>query len=340
MALSQLEIMRQRLKEDQDRKNGVATRTTKYQDNTIYPFWDIPENSSTVLRLLPDADTTNPYIWAERLMIELPFPGVKGQIGSRPFTVKVPCMEMYGEQDPIIVETRPWWDIEDYKAKAQTYWKKCSFIFQGFVVENGLKDEESPENPIRRFLIGPQIQQIIKDYVLDSRVKHLPTDYVNGIDFIIKKTSKGKYNDYALSRFDMSSRPLSEEELEAIDKYGLFNLKDFLPKKPTPEEKALIWEMFEASVNELPYDNDRFGSYYKASGNDRSGKSVSTTASTVTPKPVAAPVKSEVVDEEERVSSKPVIETPVATEKETSSEPAGGRSRAEDILAMIRNRDA
>ena len=66
-------------------------------DNAIYPFWNIKEGESATMRFLPDGDETNTFFWKERLMIKLPFAGIKGETDSRPVQVQVPCMEMYGE---------------------------------------------------------------------------------------------------------------------------------------------------------------------------------------------------------------------------------------------------
>ena len=65
-------------------------------DNAIYPHWNISEGSEAVVRFLPDKDPNNTFFWTERNMIKLPFAGIKGQTDSRPVTVQVPCMEMYG----------------------------------------------------------------------------------------------------------------------------------------------------------------------------------------------------------------------------------------------------
>ena len=46
--------------------------------------------------------------------------------------------------------------LEDMGRK---YWKKRSYIFQGFVNENPL-NETAPENPIRRFVIGSKFNII------------------------------------------------------------------------------------------------------------------------------------------------------------------------------------
>ena len=63
-------------------------------DKAIYPFWNIDEGTSTVLRFLPDGDPNNTFFWVERQMIRLTFPGVVGG-EQKPVTVQVPCMEMY-----------------------------------------------------------------------------------------------------------------------------------------------------------------------------------------------------------------------------------------------------
>src|SRR5210317_1336202 len=79
-------------------------------DNAIYPFWNIPENSTSIIRFLPDGDASNTYFWRERQMIRLEFNGVKGDPESRKVTVQVPCNEMWGPVGscPILSEVRPW----------------------------------------------------------------------------------------------------------------------------------------------------------------------------------------------------------------------------------------
>ena len=47
----------------------------------------------------------------------------------------------------------------------------------------------TPENPIRRLIIGPQIFQIIKQALMDPDMEELPTDYTGGVDFRLNKTS-------------------------------------------------------------------------------------------------------------------------------------------------------
>jgi len=62
-------------------------------DKAIYPFWNIDEGTSTVLRFLPDSDPNNTFFWVERQMIRLTFPGIVGG-EQKPTTVQVPCINV------------------------------------------------------------------------------------------------------------------------------------------------------------------------------------------------------------------------------------------------------
>ena len=303
-------------------------------DSAIYAHWNIPEGSTARIRFLPDADPKNSFFWVERAMIKLPFAGIKGQADSKPVIVQVPCMEMYGEACPVLAEVRPWFKDPSLEEMGRKYWKKKSYLFQGFVRENALADDKSPENPIRRFVISPQIFNLVKNALLDPEMENLPVDYQAGLDFNIKKTSKGGYADYSTSTWARKESALTAQEAAAIDQYGLFNLSDFLPKKPSDVELKVIKEMFEASVDGQPYDGDRWGSYYKPAGFQASGNASAapTLASTSVPIDVpAAPATTNIPFEpdEPAAPTAPVQAAPAA---------APGSQRAEDILAMIRNR--
>src|SRR5210317_1957364 len=234
-------------------------------DNAIYPHWNIPEGSTAAVRFLPDGDPNNTFFWAERLMIRLPFNGVKNDMNSKPVVVQVPCVEMWNETCPVLSEVRGWFKDSSLEEMGRKYWKKRSYIFQGLVRENPLQ-EDAPENPIRRFIIGPQIFNIIKGALMDPDMENIPTDYVNGTDFRLAKTMKGQYADYSTSKWARKESALSEEQLAAVDTHGLFDLKDFLPKKPTAEEVDVIYNMFQDSVNGELYDSDKYGNFFRPIG--------------------------------------------------------------------------
>lgn len=306
-------------------------------DNAIYPHWNIAEGTSAKVRFLPDADSKNTFFWIERAMIKLPFAGIKGQADSKPVVVQVPCVEMWGEACPILAEVRTWFKDPKLEDMGRKYWKKKSYLFQGFVKENPLSDDKTPENPIRRFIISPQIFNLIKAALMDPELENLPTDYAAGLDFTITKTSKGGYADYNTSKWARKETALTADEAEAIEKFGLYNLADFLPKKPNETELKVIKEMFEASVDGEPYDPDRWAAYYKPAGFQSDSKPAAAPAPTA-PARASAPA----VDEDED----PPFET--STPKTKSEEPAEASApvqakpssqRAEDILAMIRNRN-
>ena len=211
------------------------------------------------------------------------------------------------------------------------YWKKRSYIFQGLVRENPLGDDKTPANPIRRFIIGPQLFTIIKGALMDPELEELPTDLMRGLDFRITKTSKGGYADYNTSKWSRKESAVTATEQASIDANGLFDLSTFMPKKPTDVELKVIKEMFEASVDGQPYDTERWGQYFRPAGIQAPA---GTTAST-------AAIE---IDEDVPVKSAPVAtaspfddedEAPAATAPGASAKPA---QKAEDILAMIRAR--
>ena len=305
-------------------------------DNAIYPHWNAAEGTTTTVRFLPDADPNNTFFWIERAMIKLPFAGVKGETNSKPVTVQVPCMEMWNEPCPILTEVRPWFKDKSLEDLGRKYWKKRSYLFQGFVVNSELKEDKTPENPIRRFIIGSQIFNIVKNALMDSEIEELPTDYVRGLDFKIAKTSKGGYADYSTSTWARRERALSDEEKAAIDQHGLFDLKSFLPKKPTDVELKVIKEMFEASVDGEAFDMDRWGQYYKPAG--YGGNTPASNSTPSSPAASSTPATTNNVVEDADV---PFDTTPAPAAEpvsETASQGSDASQRAQDILAMIRNR--
>jgi|TARA_R110000803_G_scaffold111560_1_gene179986 hypothetical protein len=297
-------------------------------DNSIYPFWNIKEGESATMRFLPDGDADNTFFWKERLVIKLPFAGVKGDTDSRPVQVQVPCMEMYGETCNILNEVRGWFKDPSLEDMGRKYWKKRSYIFQGFVTDNPLSDDTTPENPVRRFIIGPQIFQIIKQALMDPDMEELPTDYTAGVDFRLNKTSKGGYADYSTSNWARRDRPLGDAEMAAVNAHGLFNLNDFLPKKPGEIELKVMQEMFEASVDGEAFDMDRWGQYFRPAGMaQRTGDPQKAASPQATATSQSAPV----------AEAAPVA-TPEPTPAAPAAAPAATGGDASDILAMIRSR--
>lgn len=198
---------------------------------------------------------------------------------------------------------------------------------QGFVRENPISDDNS-DKAIRRFIIGPQIFQTIKSALMDPELEELPTDYERGLDFRISKTAKGGYADYSTSKWARKETPLTATEAEAIESQGLYNLADFLPKRPDETAIKVMKEMFEASVDGQSYDAERWGQYFRPAGMQAPAGSAA---------PAATPVAESTSTETGWTDVAPAAEAPVAPAPSAEAAPS---SKADDILAMIRSRQA
>jgi len=323
--MATLAEIRAKLQEQEDSKSSNFSGS-----NDIFPHWSIKEGESTRVRFLPDADETNTFFWIERLQINLTFPGIKGDPMSKPCTIKVPCMEMWEPigSCPVLAEVRPWFKDPQLEDVARKYWKKRSYLMQGFVRDNPL-DEEEVENPIRRFIFTPQIFDIAKAALMDPELEELPTDYENGLDFVVNKTSGGQFASYATSKYSRKESPLTQEERDAIDEHGLYDLKSFLPKRPDEAHLNAIKEMFEASVDGEPYDPERWAEFYKPYGMD-----APSTPKAEGDKKADAP-KAE-------TEETPEVKTPeVETKAEApAEETAGSNDKAQAILDKIRSRQS
>jgi len=189
----------------------------------------------------------------------------------------------------------------------------------------GTEGYSTPENPIRRFMMSPSIYNIIKNGLMDPDIEEMPTHKEKGLDFRIKKTDKAGWANYDSSTYSRKESALTQEELDAIEEHGLYNLKDFLPKQPTEEVQKIIMEMFEASVDGEAYDPEKWGNYYKPYGMDikqdddkKSDDKETKTTDTNT---------------EEKVE-----EASAVVKDEPAKEEGKGDQKAQDILKMIRDR--
>jgi hypothetical protein len=191
-----------------------------------------------------------------------------------------------------------------------------------------------PENPIRRLIIGSELLNKIKAGMADPDMEYMPTDYVNGCDFRIRKTRKGDYNNYGTSEWARRTRPLTEAEQLALEQYGLFNLADFLGPRPSKEEVEGIRAMFHASLAGEAYDMETFGKFpWKpyGSGSSSGGNAVNT-VNTFT---------SHENDELDDFTSTPSYGTGTASSVRSESvAPAAGKVLPQDIMDQLRAKAA
>jgi len=175
-------------------------------------------------------------------------------------------------------------------------------------------------------------------------MEELPTDYTAGVDFRLNKTSKGGYADYGTSTWARRERPLSDSEMNAVNEHGLFNLNDFLPKKPGEVEVKVLTEMFEASVDGEAYDAERWSQYFRPAGMQaRTGdpnvkaspQATAVSQSAPAPAAPAAPVAETVTDTGWQDPAPAATPEPAPAAEAAPAEESGS---AQDILAMIRAR--
>jgi hypothetical protein len=125
--MASLAEIRAKLKAQESR-----TERTGGGDNAIYPHWNIPEGSTAVVRFLQDSDESNTFFWKERLMIRLPFNGVKGgDMNNKNVVVQVPCVEMWNDTCPVLSEVRGWFKDKSLEDMGRKYWKKTFIYFSG-----------------------------------------------------------------------------------------------------------------------------------------------------------------------------------------------------------------
>lgn len=270
MALSMAEI-RARLTEQENKSKDFSNGSG--MPDAFLAHWNIPDGQALNIRFLPDGNPDNGYFWRERDMITLPFNGIVGDSTAKNVRVTVPCNEMWGPTNscPVLATVREWYKSQDpvLTEIAQKYWKKKSYLLQCFIAPGSCQviDDVAPENPIRRVVLNKTIFNKVKSILMNQKIEHLPVDYVHGRDFSIIKGKNGMgFAEYDQSTWDFMARELNDIEKAAIDQYGLFNLDDFMPKRPTAEELEAIKEMFEASVDGLPYDPARWAAYYRPAG--------------------------------------------------------------------------
>jgi hypothetical protein len=346
MALSLQEIRAKLLAKQElnnNNKNGGPNL-----DNSVYAFWNNPVGSTATIRYLPDGDETNDFFWRERMMIRIPFAGIKGHADGKQVDVTVPCVDMWKPNTcPIVAEIRPWWKDDNLKALARKYYRKKSWLFQGFVTNNPNKEDVPPENPIRRFIMTQQLYDIIHTALVSNDLDHLPTDYEHGRDFNLTKTLKkspdGEHSNYTTSNWSMRTRVLNDDEMSAIQKYGLFNLNSFLPKKPDEAHLNAIMELFTASVNGELYDLERWGNYYKPAGFKADNNSSSNDDSDEVSSPMVPSAQISSAPSANSILSKLGNRTPetVSAPAKDVSEASTGSSKMQtpdDIIAAIRRR--
>lgn len=297
-------------------KAGGSSNNADQLWKKFFPFWKMPDDSTCIIRFLPDVDEDNPIgFLVENYNHTLYVNGDKKV---------VPCMfHMHGEHCPICELSREYYnkakdaekegdvkEKERLEALGKKYYRKLSYIGQCLVIESPI--DHDGDQLIKLVDISTKIFSIINAAFKsgDLECTYGPDDLKGGYNFRIKKTKDGKWSSYNTSSFSPKQTDVDDATIEQLE---LYNLKDWRTPKM---EKVTI----EALLNA-----DRTGSSYQEDSSDSTDDAVSKvseTAKTTEPKvekKVEAPVEPEVVEE-------------------TKTEAAAPAGKAADVIAQIRAR--
>jgi hypothetical protein len=243
----------------------------------------LPYDATSTVRFLPASsdlmeNEVQPRFWLPKKIIRLRFENPE-QAESE-VILPIPVMQMYTggktENDLILKQVKVLYDEADklkkngkeeeakqIQAKASYHWTRGECIAQGFVVKSGFIEPDLPENPIRLFELNKQLMNVITATLNsddpETKLEFWPCHGKKGSNFVIKKTRSGDYPKYDAGSCFSRQGPtsLSTEQLASLDEHGLFDLNDFLPKRPSDAEYQVLAEIVRMSIEgERVWDKD------------------------------------------------------------------------------------
>lgn len=223
MSNKKLAALKALFDKEQQEKSGSKGK----HNGDIYPFWEMGLNEKAVVRILPDKNLENPYMFfIDKLEHKLSINGV---------VEKVPCLQMYGEKCPICDLSREFYKSEGKGSEnGKYYYRKKISLVRLLVIKDPLPpDEETKENAEGKVLntqFGYQLMEKIKEEIRGEELDSLPWEFEDGYDFIIKKTPQGEYGTYAVgSGFARKSTSIDADLIDSIE---LIDLETLLPENP------------------------------------------------------------------------------------------------------------
>lgn len=276
----------QEMRAKMERRDSSSTQNQS-GNSDIFKFSDLKPGDEVRIRFIEDADSTNSFFWRERHTRTLKFNSLllpNGETMVKDTYVSVPAFNLKSNEtsmddlpaeylyksteDVIQQKIKGLWIDGDKTSQAlyNKFGKKVTYLFQGFIHSPGY------EQKLYRFLITKDLFNLIKTFMNDSEIEDVPCSVQNGRDFILKVSEKNavingsnvKIKDYVTqSKWSSRVTPLTQEELRYIGEHGAFDLKKFLPKKPTGDQEAIMLAMYNASYDGLPYDIKNWASTFR-----------------------------------------------------------------------------
>jgi len=291
-------------------KRNTSNENSGFWDK-FYPFYKMDFDEVAIFRFLPDLDEMNPLGFVvENKYHELLINGKKKRIA---------CAQMYGDPCACCEASQKYYNELGDEKMGKSFWRKIDYVAQGIIGSTPFDYPIKPEeNPVRMISLGPKLFKKVETAILSGDFDVPPYDLTEGFDFRIMKTRQGEYADYGNSEFSRRQTAISEE---LLGKIVLYNLKDFRYGKI---ERSQMETMIEAYLTGRSYEDDK-----PAVDASTSTGNSNLDAQLAEPK-VTAPAA--------EVIAAAKGEAPTAAAAPAAA--AAGTSRAQEILARLKNRQA
>ena len=212
------------MKSLEELRKALSNQSSENSPLPTYRFYNMPANSTAVVRFVPDADDSNPFDFFVRNYYHM-LPMADGS------TQIVPCAKGLGTdiQCPVCAVSTQFYNQGD-EENGQKYWRKVEYITQALILKDPMAGEDdSMVGKLALLRLRKQIFQIIENAIMTGEIMDNPADYEKGTNFNIKKTVNGKRNSYIMSRFDPNPTPLPENVVSVIDSQRI-RLADVVPQ--------------------------------------------------------------------------------------------------------------
>jgi len=307
MSKPSLDDLKKWSQEKKEKKNDNTTK--KSGESDYYPFWQIGDDETASVRVLPIANQKKAIPFIEKDHHKLSIDGKDETI---------PCIAMYGEVCPICELSRKYYKIakqekdptkkEEAEKMGKYYYRSRSFLASAYIKKDPLpRDSETDENyegKVKVIQFGNQLYKkfdtSLENLINQDELDDVPWSLENGLDFnIVKKQGNSKWAEWDLAS-DFARRT-SSLPADFIESFQPADLTKFLPANPGLDK---VQRMLDAHMNDGSYSDDD--------------------SSTRIEKEPEAP---------KRETTNEVVEKPAVIKEETSTT---SDSDADDITAMLR----
>lgn len=299
--LSRIELLKQKLQEEKQKKEN---NNNGGYSSDIYPFWQMAVGDEARVRILPDANDENPFLfYTDRLEHKI---AINGE------DKKIPCRSMYGEECPICDLSRKYYKEEGKGSKQGKYfYRNKTSLVRVLVVKDPLEPNkdtgENYEGKVLNTQFGYQLMEKIKEQISSDDLGDF-TDMDEGYDFIIKKTPQGEYGTYAVgSGFARKPSAVDADLQESIE---LIDLGTLLPKDFGYEK---VYNMLQAHLSGEDYEDEDAPAKKSASKKPAKVEDEEETSRPAAKKPAPKRVVEEAEEEDEEEEE--VVQAPKKTPK-------------------------